>query len=86
MSKASKENGDTPADFESSLQELEALVEQLETRDLSLADSLARFERGVALSRQCQNMLEQARQTVTLLSDPDNPDSEQPIPPSGNAV
>jgi len=86
MSKASKENDDAPADFESSLQELEALVEQLETGDLSLADSLARFERGVALSRQCQNMLEQARQTVTLLSDPDNPDSEQPIPPSGNAV
>ncbi|TVS12345.1 MAG: exodeoxyribonuclease VII small subunit [Wenzhouxiangella sp.] len=85
MNKAGTEEVDTPADFESSLKELEALVEQLETGDLSLAESLARFERGVSLSRQCQDMLEQARQTVSVLSDPDNPDSGQAIPPTDPA-
>lgn len=75
----------TPADqlpeFESALNELEQLVEKLENGELSLKDSLVCFERGVALSRHCHRMLEQARQTVTVLSDPDDAGSEQPFSP-----
>lgn len=63
-------------DFESSLKELEELVEKLENGELSLQDSLQQFERGISLSRHCHSMLESARQTVTVLTDPDNPDSE----------
>ncbi len=66
-------------EFESALKELEQLVEKLENGESSLKDSLSHFERGVALSRHCHRMLEQARQTVTVLSDPDNADSEQPF-------
>ena len=46
-----------PVDFERSLAELETLVEHLEKGDLPLDDALKFFERGVALTRQCQSAL-----------------------------
>ena len=82
MSKAKPKTPPATPDFESALKELEALVEQLEGGELALADSLSRFERGVALSRECHDLLEQARLKVTELSkenadgadrDPDQP-------------
>ena len=62
------------ADFERSLDELESLVARLEKGDLSLDDSLATFERGIALYRRCQGALEQAELRVKLLLDPAQPD------------
>ena len=58
---------DTGPDFESSLEELEALVERLEQGDLPLEDALRSFERGVALTRQCQSVLANAQQKVEIL-------------------
>lgn len=54
-------------DFEKALKELEALVERLETGDLSLEESLKDFERGVALTRACQKALADAEQKVQIL-------------------
>jgi exodeoxyribonuclease VII small subunit len=54
-------------DFETSLQELEALVERLERGDLPLAESLALFEQGVALTRSCHTRLSEAQQKVSIL-------------------
>ncbi len=56
-----------PIDFEKSMAELEALVEKLERGDLPLEESLAAFERGVALTRACQTALSEAEQKVELL-------------------
>lgn len=53
--------------FEESLEELEALVEQLEDGDLSLEESLAAFEKGVRIARECQDALKQAEQRVQIL-------------------
>lgn len=53
--------------FEQSLQELEKLVERMEKGDLSLEDSLKDFERGVALTRSCQEALKTAEQKVQQL-------------------
>ncbi|QPG06597.1 exodeoxyribonuclease VII small subunit [Salinimonas marina] len=53
--------------FEESLSELEAIVTQMESGDLPLADALQKFERGIALSRQSQQALEQAEQKVKVL-------------------
>ncbi|MFZ5756899.1 MAG: exodeoxyribonuclease VII small subunit [Pseudomonadota bacterium] len=53
--------------FEESLEELESLVEQLEDGDLSLEESLAAFEKGVRLARECQDALKQAEQRVQIL-------------------
>jgi exodeoxyribonuclease VII small subunit len=67
------------ADFETSLDALEALVERMEQGQLSLEDSLAAYERSVGLYRRCQQALEQAELRVRLLSDPDRPESAQPF-------
>lgn len=66
-------------DFEKALEELESLVEQLESGDLSLDQSLKRFKRGVALTRHCQGVLDQAQQTVQRLIDPDDESSAVPF-------
>ncbi|MCC4260955.1 exodeoxyribonuclease VII small subunit [Pseudomonas aestusnigri] len=57
----------TAADFEQSLGSLQALVERLESADLSLEESLSAFEQGVALTRECQQALAQAEQKVQQL-------------------
>ncbi|TVP89059.1 MAG: exodeoxyribonuclease VII small subunit [Pseudomonadaceae bacterium] len=57
----------TAVDFEQSLAELQALVERLESGELSLEDSLGAFEQGVKLTRDCQQALTQAEQKVQLL-------------------
>ena len=62
------------ADFEQSLLALESLVGTMETGDMSLEESLAAYERGVGLYRQCQLALEQAELRVRQLSDPAKPD------------
>jgi exodeoxyribonuclease VII small subunit len=54
-------------DFEQSLTELEALVAKLEQGDVPLEEALKTFERGVALTRQCQTALRSAQQTVEVL-------------------
>ena len=53
--------------FEQALTDLENLVEQLESGELSLDQSLKQFKRGVELTRHCQGILEQAQQTVEQL-------------------
>jgi exodeoxyribonuclease VII small subunit len=68
------------ANFERSLDELEQLVQKMETGDQSLDESLAAYERGVALYRQCQTALEQAELRVKLLNDPAEPDSAEDFP------
>lgn len=72
-----------PKQFEASLQALEAIVDQLEHGDLTLEASLEAFERGVRLSRGCQQALDQAEQRIRILSE-QTPDAEpEPFPSSG---
>jgi exodeoxyribonuclease VII small subunit len=54
-------------DFETSLQQLEQLVQQMERGKLTLEQSLAAFEQGVKLNRACQQALDTAEQKVNLL-------------------
>lgn len=72
---ATKKQAESAPDFETSLEELETLVEALESGELSLAESLDRFKRGVVLSKHCHEMLDKARQEVESLSRPDDEDS-----------
>jgi exodeoxyribonuclease VII small subunit len=53
--------------FEEALAELEALVRRLEQGELSLEDSLAAFERGMALVRQLGTRLDDVSQRVEVL-------------------
>ena len=56
-----------PFEFEQSMGELEAVVARLEQGDVPLEEALASFERGIALTRACQQALTQAEQKVELL-------------------
>lgn len=58
---------DKLAQLEKSLEELEALVRNLESGELSLEQALKEFERGVKLTRQCQTTLREAEQKVEIL-------------------
>lgn len=53
--------------FEASLQELEKIVRRLEDGDLPLEESLKLFEKGVRLSRECQERLNQAERRIEIL-------------------
>jgi exodeoxyribonuclease VII small subunit len=53
--------------LEKSIEELEALVERLETGELPLEQALKEFERGVKLTRHCQAALKEAEQKVEIL-------------------
>lgn len=54
-------------DYEAAVKELEALVERLEQGDISLEESLKLYERGVLLTRDCQDSLKAAEQKVQML-------------------
>lgn len=73
MAKSLPTTGSAVASFESALDELEQLVQKMEKGEQSLDESLAAYERGIALYRECQKALEQAEQRVRLLADPANP-------------
>lgn len=55
------------ASFESSLAELEKIVRELEQGDLPLEKSLELFERGVGLSKECQERLSSAERKIEML-------------------
>ncbi|CAM5778051.1 exodeoxyribonuclease VII small subunit [Castellaniella caeni] len=56
-----------PADFETALAELEALAARMSDGSLGLDESIALYQRGVALARVCQQRLEAAEQQVQVL-------------------
>ena len=53
--------------FEEAMKRLDEIVKGLEKGDVSLKDSMAMFEEGTALIRQCGEMLDQAEQQVVRL-------------------
>jgi exodeoxyribonuclease VII small subunit len=57
----------TVASFESSLDELEKVVKEMESGDLSLDRSLELFSRGIELSESCRKQLEEAETRVETL-------------------
>ncbi len=69
------ESRDTAVDFEESLNQLESLVEEMESGDLTLEESLVAFERGVALARTCKEALRQAEERIAQLTEDDALDS-----------
>ena len=67
------------AGLEKSLEELEALLNELESGELTLEAALAHFERGVKLTRQCQKALQAAEQKVEILLKKTPQDEPEPF-------
>lgn len=53
--------------FETSLKELEEIVQQLESEDLPLEKAMALFEKGTSLSKVCSSTLEEAEKKIETL-------------------
>ena len=66
--------------FEETLSELENIVNEMENGDLPLNKALEKFERGIALSRQGQQSLEQAEQKVKILLNSQGQEILQALP------
>jgi exodeoxyribonuclease VII small subunit len=58
---------ETPLNLEKSLEQLETLVDELESGDLPLETAMKKFEEGIKLTRQCQSALKDAEQRVEIL-------------------
>ena len=57
----------TLPDFEAALAELEKIAEKMESGDQPLEESLRLFQRGIELTRACQQGLKDAEQRVEKL-------------------
>ena len=53
--------------FEQAFQQLEEVVQRLESGELSLEQSLALFEKGMLLAKLCESKLDEAEQKVSQL-------------------
>jgi len=56
-----------PKDFETSLKKLEEIVKELEDGELTLEQSLERYEKGIGLARFCSTKLEEAEKRIEML-------------------
>lgn len=59
--------GEETTPFEESMRRLSDIVDELESGELSLEESLARFEEGVRLARASQSRLDEAEAKVEVL-------------------
>lgn len=62
-----KANAKLPVSFEEALEELEHIVQSMEGDVLSLEESLKAYERGVLLTKVCQEKLDAANQQIQVL-------------------
>lgn len=58
--------------FEEAMQELESIANSLEKGNLTLEESVLKFEEGIKLSKQCNDMIEQAEKKISILLQKDN--------------
>ena len=65
-SKADRASGASTS-FEESLEQLEAIVNELEKGEFSLEESLQKFEEGLKLGKSCKEMLEKAEARIKKL-------------------
>lgn len=63
--------------FEDLMQTLENIVQVLEKGDLNLDDSVAKFEEGMKISKQCNKMLEDSEKRISILLEKSNGEIEE---------
>lgn len=66
--------------FSEDMERLQAIIEEVESDDVTMERSLVLFEEGVGLIKKCRDYLTEAKRKITLLSD----DQEQAWDLGGN--
>jgi len=70
----------TPLDFETAMKRLETIVEELESGELTLEDSIARYEEGVKLSRGLTSKLDEAEKRIEQLVENEGDEKPHTVP------
>ncbi|QDT09171.1 exodeoxyribonuclease VII small subunit [Planctomycetes bacterium K23_9] len=65
---ASSEAPESDIEFEEALAEVEEIVDELESGDAGLTQSLAFYETGIKRLKQCHGLLQKAERRISLLS------------------
>ena len=63
--------------FESQIENLEKIVAELEQGELSLDESVSKFEEGIKISKECNKTLEEAEKKITILINNDGETKEE---------
>lgn len=63
--------------FSKDMERLQAIIEEVESDDVTMEQSLALFEEGVGLIKKCRDYLTEAKRKITLLTEGE----EQPWEP-----
>lgn len=63
--------------FESQIENLEKIVAELENGELSLDESVSKFEEGIKISKECNKILEEAEKKITILINNDGETKEE---------
>ena len=65
--------------YETSVEQVEAIITNLETGDLLLADIFEQFERAVTELKKCDNFLQEKQQQAQLLIETLTPESDEQV-------
>ena len=70
--------------FEEAMKKLEQITAELEKGDLSLDESVKKFEEGIKLSKECNKILEDSEKRINILINNDgNITEENFLPKAG---
>ncbi|MFP3937495.1 MAG: exodeoxyribonuclease VII small subunit [Phycisphaerae bacterium] len=58
--------------FEQALEQLERIVEQIESGEVSLEESIDKYARGIKLIKQCRSILDEAERKIQVLAETEN--------------
>lgn len=65
---AKSKSEDKPVKFEEAVEQLESIIDRIESGEVGLEDCLAQYERGMTLIKQCRAILTKAEQKIAELS------------------
>jgi exodeoxyribonuclease VII small subunit len=66
-----------PRNFESAIERLEEITEQLETGETSLEDSMKLYTEGLEIAQFCEKKLTQAQKKIKIIREKNNLPSEE---------
>jgi exodeoxyribonuclease VII small subunit len=71
-----------PLSFEQAVAQLEQIVAAIESGQIGLEDSLARYEQGMELVKHCRSILDRAEKRIEVLTQTDQGLAAQPLDPT----
>jgi exodeoxyribonuclease VII small subunit len=77
MADKKEKNDISKLSFEQAIKELGGIVQKIEQGQIPLQDSLAQYERGMALIKHCRGILEKAEKRIEKITQQDSPEDKE---------